>query len=1643
MSCSIEANLINNMVAKGLMEYNQSRRLYQLSAPAYEFNQEAARIQNVLETTYGIATDPVIYLQDFETKAIRGNSYFRDNLVRNTLVRFRGKELDRFQELADISPEKAEKIIQERIRESERNIKSSLRLLMTQMGISFRVAETLTDNEGNPLVGVAVADLINKSIVATLGNESELTEEITHFYVNALKETNSPLYASMRSRIFDTAEYAEVSAKYREAISEYTEEDIIDEAIAKVMVNRATDNDINDRETRWWKRAWQAIKNMFNLEDPYVKAAYKMFNDDLSKYQEVINNTTNTTLFRSLGTTKPAELVKEQLIATHGKLSLKTDITKDLAEKNKIKNFELFEDDNGLIARYMLEQEDGTQKMVSRRATDEASINFMRNMGGLEAVKAMRKNPKAAFSKDAGTNLHGAGQFLLEDEARKMKGASVVDLGDGRTQLTASEAQSKAGLTDAMFKEYRGEMKRLLTEVKKVQDTIDKNKDFEVFTEVKVYDKASDTAGTIDILFLFSDGSVAVYDFKFIAPKQKFTEGKGLNKKIVIDPFRGGKREAYDSQLSLYATALNDNYGIGKIRMTRIIPGHMDFEWSKTTGKPIGINTFNIGKSKNQFLQHISVAQEYTESARINAKLSDIYNRLTTLNAMKPSAKIRREKDVLYTAVQSLVVESNFGQLLESLNETIDKSNNYASISDEDSENYMSFEELQHSLELLMLFKDVDAVLVSKAAKAKGKTQKAMLKDIGILNNSVEGAIAVLEEELTKRSYENSVFDTTIPAPSLGFLDKFTVMDQIENPIFRESKRRINITHDIIAKRVEELRRKWEGLDAGLKEYAESKNMALVDVYEMFIQDTGEELRLIPMFKKEFWDEVLEKVGVPDEIKKESVAWMKERFQIKEGAKESYDKALKRKIEYLKREYPSKGKAYDAALKSFKDNYNVFGGNPSAWASPKYWMYLEVKPEYASKVWSEDFAKLNEQGNEALLNYYNAWKEQLREFNEEMDGVYFAGNLIPTVRKGLIENFSRGKNLFSKDLIQDWWSRGFAIKVDEDDTSGGNPIKKVPLPFINPLRNRKGDKSSELVSRDLSRSMYLLGASVYNYIEKSNIESEMLFLRHQLHTKHLGGQQVKTRTSVTGQKGQVIVREAGKIVMDEEGISPDTLKLYDQFFNYYMYGHQYSGKDKIIGGVSMQKLVSKLNSTFSYLKISIPVKLAISTKIAGSLFSYVEGMGGVHYGTRELAESIRIYAKDRELYYGITDYFNIHTQGREYHRGRRMHADVLTRNLDTSFVYEPLGITDRSIDRTIAVAMMQNYGLGEDGLVKRLNQLPEGTKSILEILVEKSTTNEKTGEVLVDLDALPDEAFTQFRQVVKKVVGGVKGEQGADNIVAAHTELAFRLLGTFKWWAPAFVLKRYGGRRYDYLEQAPVEGRYVGGIRALLGKDADTETDSILASTANALERAYNLFSHLIFLRSYNISADRKTRLEAKNKWTEADQKKYDKQRATIQLELDFVKANTTDPDMQNVDLEAYIEMREASVRSALAETQIVLTLTLLSALFGGRGFDDDDEPLKNTNYGTRVLSDILAKVVLETTFAMNPLELQKLNKAAVPTLGLIDDAYSIVKAGYRSGKSVITGKELDKRMKSFPREVAETLVPGYNQLIKFVGQLD
>ena len=156
--------------------------------------------------------------------------------------------------------------------------------------------------------------------------------------------------------------------------------------------------------------------------------------------------------------------------------------------------------------------------------------------------------------------------------------------------------------------------------------------DFKVFTEVAIYNPETDTAGTIDMLFLFSDGSAAVYDFKFISPKYKLTSGYGAQKHIIVDPFRGGKLESFNMQLSTYGKTLRSIYGITNIRRSRIIPGHIDFQWeniyyNKSNKKFVLFNFRNSGlfkKNKTGWIQDYNWINKPNSSKRFKEIQSDL-----------------------------------------------------------------------------------------------------------------------------------------------------------------------------------------------------------------------------------------------------------------------------------------------------------------------------------------------------------------------------------------------------------------------------------------------------------------------------------------------------------------------------------------------------------------------------------------------------------------------------------------------------------------------------------------------------------------------------------------------------------------------------------------------------------------------------------------------------------------------------------------------------------------------------------------------------------------------------------------------------------------------------------------------------------
>ena len=1638
MSCSIKQNIIDVMVDKELMSFNPQRNMYEATTDAYTFSEQAQRIQKELETEYGIKTDPVIFITETSRKSLRPGPYYRDNVIKGSLIRFRQSEIDRFQALSEVSPENRVAENNRLVSEAYEKLDSSMVSFLTQMGISVNVMNNITDSEGNKLDWLASAELANKAVViAKGGNESELTEEVLHFYMNALKDLGSSLYKSVRGRITSMPEYAETAAQYA-SIENYSQEQIIDEAITKVILNRIGENGIKDRETRWWKRTWQDIKKTFNIGDPYLNAAYALFNEDLANYKKVVANTKSKDVFASAGAQRTRELTVAQLVDTHSKLKLDEEVIEDMI-KGKLKRPELFFDEKGMIVRYRKTLDDGTTKVVAHRVTDTATINSFRNKD-IADIKEIQNLPKSKASRDAGTSLHATGQYLMELFASKMEGVNLIDLLDeGKTPRkvrTRQEIFDESILTEEMFKVFESQVKALLTEMVKVQQDLNAkesketgtvvNKAVDVMTEVRLYDPETDTAGTIDILFLFSDNTAGIYDYKFISPSTESSMvdiEEGLPK-IVESPFHVKKLENFDSQISFYSKVLRIQYGVADVKRSRIVPAHIDFMWKD--GAPAAVNTFNMGQENNVFLRHRVVADELTEYPLVNKKLSAIYGKIEVLKG-KRGPKNVSERLFLEETAQELVMQGDFANVLQDINSIINTVNLNIAIDDENDPNYISFPELKHYQDVLAIFSDIEATTIKMRDKiGQSKDITTLNENLKSMSETVNNALVTIDTKLNATFLKEANSRTDYLGTVTGAVDNLKRMDIIDNPLYKEGKNIINLADRKTAKASESLRQKWLGLKNSLEDWADktagSRDATIA--YGRLIKDTGKQLFLISMFKPEFRDKIKE-VITDRENKTKSIAWMQERFQIKDGAKEAYLKMLKAKINILKKNTTNQ-KSFESQLERFKKSYNVFDNEyDDAWISPQYYRYLELKPKYAKTERSEEFEFINRVENKPLLEYYTAWKSQINEFESMLESHYdmrLSENMIPSMRAGLVEKIASGEA--SGEVIKDWFTKGWVVKTDEDDRSGGSGQQTVPLSGIQPLVDSKGEATSQLVSKDLTRAMYLFGSNVYNYVHKSEIESKILYMRAKL----VSGEEL-----AYSNKGVLGIKRTG--AKNPVATSADTISKFDEFIDYFVYGNAFKGQDYQIFGISGKKVVSKLNQIFSIQAISLPVRIALAARLSGAIGTMVESAGGQHYTKKNLKDAAVLYLKDKGVYMAISNYLDLHAEEHTEHKERRLRTGFLNRWLDSSFMFEPLGLADRQIDRQVGIATLYNLGFNSKGEVKRLSQLPEGTPNIIESF-KKSVKKDSEGRMAVDPKKLPKEFNTQIevnlQQKIKRLTGRIKGAMGSDEIVLARRSIFGALIGKFKWFIPAIAEAHFGRVRFDAYLDSSTEGRIAGFFKSL--KMPQTQIDEEIGFMKMGLyffQGMGSAVSKLTMLDSYNISAQKRLELIAKGKWdADKDQKKYDERRQIIEKEFRHFQFMSEEHAIKEMDLEAYIEMRQASVKQSIAELQIVGLLLLLVSLLSMSG--DDDEKYYRKSFASRKFMDILSRVLLETSFAINPMEFDKINRGSlIPALSVITGGYRILSSGIQELSEAAGINKENKQRTSFWLQLFKSLPMG------------
>mgnify|MGYP003646946656 CR=1 FL=1 len=358
---------------------------------------------------------------------------------------------------------------------------------------------------------------------------------------------------------------------------------------------------------------------------------------------------------------------------------------------------------------------------------------------------------------------------------------------------------------------------------------------------------------------------------------------------------------------------------------------------------------------------------------------------------------------------------------------------------------------------------------------------------------------------------------------------------------------------------------------------------------------------------------------------------------------------------------------------------------------------------------------------------------------------------------------------------------------------------------------------------------------------------------------------------------------------------------------------------------------------------------------------------------------------------------------------------------------------DENMDAILSVAMAKNHAVNEDGNIKRLDQMPEGTKSLWDSYLEGY---KKDGKIPSEF-AQGTDAMRQFKERVKDTAEKFKGRMDSQNIIAINTLLAGKLIMHFRGWMPGILHERFKSRNYNRILDIIEEGKFRSAWHGGSFKEeleGERKLLDILVSTA---KRGIKAVQTLAFLKKFTVTKKEKARLENKNKWSKTQQNEYERRRDAIILEFRHWQRKQQDPAVKDMDVEDYLRMREKNVASTMAEVRAYLGLFAALSLAGMK-VGDDDEPLYKSSWATRKLYLILNRARLEMGFSMNPTELAVFMGSIVPLVGLFEDIIKIGTNGFDESLELM-GITKDNPYDYSPlfHYSSPYLVPGINQISK------
>ena len=1519
-----------------------------------------------------------------------------------------------------------------------KELKEKLDSFLESLGIRVEAVNSISDRDGNILDVNAAVDMVTKTVKVIEGHSdiTTLPEEASHFFVQLLKQNKSPLYNSMRNLITKYKIYDQVAEEYND-LYEGNVDKIADEAIGKLISRHLIQNESNSpdvvleedlaqmaRATRWWDRVLNYLGKLFKVSnDPYKSAAYRMLNQEVQGNKDTEFDNPDAMYQASTAVPKdnsPQAKLISSFMQTHNSLR---------------KEMLPIEDIPGLSMRIVEEGETEKESYVYTnpetgvetnlgRVTNITAANFAKKHSK-ETRDKMNSNPRNKHLAEGGTRLHGVAQNLMEFYGSRSKVITVEPTHSYGIPTSLEKAFLIDGVPTQMPKELKDKfisgIRKIITQLETTQKEINIKEGtpdgkMVLLTELQIADPnpldgGAALAGTMDVVPVFSNGKIGIVDFKFISPKGFGLKGFGKNRKLNVDPLQV-RIESFNTQIGAYKNILINTYDVPAedFVFTRIAPIHIQYKLGK--GKKAKtltneIEVLEMGADQNDFMSQLSVAGELTNYPGLNKFLRKLYRQRDKykreLQGAVGTTRINVQDRIkqLDKTIQGVTVQRNIAVILSDAQSSLKLIKERLQISDPNHADYLTFEELRNILQDFgnyTALNDETSEYIAELAKIDPEAAAKIRIGVGSAANYIETNHATIQNVMFDRLISQGAkmgLDTTEAGKEMNFAElELSPMSTSKNPIMRQAYKMIFDSFNKTKEETDAIRATIMSKDNKLSAKYGSQKFAVMSKF-LINPKTGD---LIAKLDTQLYDTLKEKQKEGD------IEWLKDNMQIKADWPKKVGEWRRNKVRNMKALYPddiqdgkivkSNAPLRDKILEEFDATYDLT--KDSAWKNPRWQSMLEFKPSTIESNLTEEYKTLSLPENKELKEYYEMYWQVNQKLNE-ITPEYLKGNFVAWTRDDMMQSVIN--NGFSMSSFQDRMSRTFTTRHSEEMESNGrvNPdgslISSIPLPGIMALRNSKGDIDVNLKSKDLSKSLYGLSMSVYNFKHMGEIESVVLALGDQLASSDI------TKTDAFGN----IIKEDGvnkTETMKENKSRFTALKTFQSQVDFYLYGHSTQSKDKIIAGVSMNRFVKASMNVFSAKKVGLAILPAVAAKLMGSINIGIQSIDGVSYNREGLANANKMFVGNNKQYSFFATVFDASQTPQSWAKARNMSAKKAAKYLEFGNIYEGFRWADEATDRKMTVAMGFKHGLDPEGNIRRLEQLPAGSKNLHELTIKN-----KDGTFMIQ--GMTQGAYDDMKSRIKNEGAKIKGQMDDTDILSAKLSLMGAALGQFKWWMPGLLAERIKGTRFNPVGKYMEEGRY-GGLFVHYIQDAKTG-NGFTNTLVGALKSGANAAMELSMLKRYKGDPAKRKEMMDQNKWTESMEAEYNEKKSMLDLELRNFKNNSTDPNIKNISLEEFMKMRTRSVKRTLSEIRSILGMYLMFAALGAVG--EDDDKYMQQHYLTRQIMKVLGRTRRELGFVLDPREFTNMLQGGIPVIGLFNDAIKVVTNGSQELYDVAAGK--------------------------------